>query len=166
LGLSTGLSDSPSYSFAIEYGKIFRHLEGGLKFSYYNTFPLSNENRSVGFIDRGNGQNVFFTDAKYYSGKKYLSLTLNIGYNILSLFSDKHNFTPFVAFGCGSLTKLDNTFADNTVSLDYDYKIAFEYGFGARYEYALNDKVRLGAYYKYYNFLERNILGVNISRIF
>ncbi|MDR1557422.1 MAG: porin family protein [Tannerellaceae bacterium] len=169
LGIGTGLSDRPSYSFDIEYGKTFRHLEVSLKFSYF-FIPIGNLHYlSIFYKDRGDWQDISHSGPGRngtYSGKENLSLTLNVGYNILSQFSEKHNFTPFIAAGYGSITKIDNITAENMGSLTYDYRSAFEYGFGTRYEYALNSKLRLGVYYEYYNHLERDILGVNICRTF
>lgn len=170
LGIGTGLHDSPSQSFFIEYGKLFRHIEGGVKFTYYNTFPLRSENRNVAFKENEYGSELlYYTYSKQgnYSGKKYLSLTFNVGYNLFSLFSDKHNFTPFVALGFGSLMQVENFFGKDNTILEYRYTFAdMEWGFGARYEYTLSSKIRLGAYYEYYNHLERDMLGLNITRVF
>jgi hypothetical protein len=163
-GIGSGFQDEP-LTFGIEYGKIFGHWEAGVKFTYYNTFPFKDEYRGMQYLDNGIVQNIVHAGiGNYYYGTKYLSFTLNAGYNLFSLFSDRHNFTPFVAVGYGGLTKMDHII--DAGLLRYYYTFTFEYGFGARYEYAVSDNIRLGLYYEYYNHLERDVLGAHIIRVF
>lgn len=173
LGIGAGTGDRSSHAFAIEYGKLFRHLEFSLKFSYFN-IPINDmaDFLSIYYIDREGWPDVTRSGPGINGsdwGGKNLSLTLNAGYNLLHLIgSGKHNFTPYVALGYGSWTKVGYNYTENNSgSLTYSYNARYTYGFGARYEYGLNDKLRLGAYYELCAYPEEwDILGLNISRVF
>ena len=177
LGIGADPGDRPSHAFAIEYGKLFRHLEFSLKLSYLNS-PMSETANylSIFYADRGEWHDVVRSGPGRNGtdrGVKRLSLTLNTGYNLLSLYgSGKHHFTPYLALGYASSTRVEYNYEEFSGSLTYDYFSMFISGFGARYEYSLNDRLRLGAYFEFYKYPRKwsveewNILGLNISRIF
>lgn len=168
--LGTGVSSDffESTMFKAEWGKSFRGLEAGLSLTCYNSLPIKSTYRYMLYEVSGENQLMSHSETRNISGKRNISIMLNLSYDLLSFISkaNRHHLRPTVGIGWANCLTLNNQVNKERVQLIYDTTSGLDLSFGARYEYDLNKKLTLGAYYEYLNILERGSIGISIRRAF
>lgn len=183
VGIGTGASSKCFHSLATEAvgGISYNGLHAAISLTLYNSSPFQNKTQSIYTEMNPAGESfTLHPFSKAMENKRSVSALLEVGYDLLRFIpgNHRHKLIPFVGIGWGGLTKMKSVYhapvawsPDGSTdkwatSIVYDASSAFDYCLGGRYEFAITDKWRIGASYKYLDLLEGDLLFIHVSRTF
>ena len=169
-----GTDFTDAYGVDVEYGMSFLPwLETGLSLGVYNSLPLISDNMGVDIQKPNDSYWITVSgDPKRYdmNGKLNLSLLLKNRVDLVRLFApqSRHGVKVGIGLGVSYYHRMTNAFnlPEERVAMRHEMDLGFDYSLMAAYEFALNEKLSLGASFDYTNVPELGIIGVYVKRCF
>ncbi|MDL2306302.1 hypothetical protein LJC72_13380 [Bacteroides sp. OttesenSCG-928-D19] len=170
---NAGLDFSKGYGAKVEYGKSRNWLELSLSMGFYNSLPLRDDYMAI--EQDGELNNVWGKEKDYYlDGKLNLSLMLNASVDVVKLLfksDSKHGLKLGAGVGPTYYHHRKNVFnspnSNQKLLMSHDMTFdVFDYTLRASYEYTLNNKLSIGAFFEKLGSPEEGLFGVSVKRSF
>jgi hypothetical protein len=174
-GAGINLKDTKEYMFQVEYGKTYKWLDVSLSLDYESMGLSLDEYASGRAMFDENGLAAIITND--FSYMTLLSLRLNARVDFIHLLYGKSRHAFKAGLGCGYTRKLDSFAGSPPKNINLEDNVVESWGMGTdvshfylmdlslrmSYEYAVTEKVSLGAFFYAYQWVN---WGLSLRRNF